>query len=271
MKCEEIKGLIPDYLNGTLKAGIRTQLEEHISGCPGCRQEIEAMNLVWTTMGNIPEEEPDPSMSARFYSMLETYRHGMNSARENVSWIDTVNTWLERWWPRRPVYQIGLTIAVLIFGIGISQWINVSLRKNSEIAQLKEEMAGMRGLVTISLLNQPSAVDRLQGVYMSRMIDEPDDKFLSALVYTLNNDPNVNVRLAAADALQRFSGSERIRTDLVESLSRQTSPLVQITLINLLVELREQKAISAFQKILEDKQSIEPVKERARLGIDTII
>ena len=131
-------------------------------------------------------------------------------------------------------------------------------------------MADMRQLVTLSLLNQSSANERLRGVYMSRDIAEPDDKFLSALVSTLNSDPNVSVRLAAVDALHQFSDFPEVRTDLVTSLPGQTSPLVQISLIDTLVRLRERRALDAFKTIAEDPRSIEPVKKRARMAISTI-
>ncbi|MCE5251126.1 HEAT repeat domain-containing protein [bacterium] len=271
MKCEEIQNLIAEYLSGALDADIRKHFDEHISDCSVCRREFEAMSHVWATMGIIPDEEPASSVRTRFYSMLEVYRYGMSHAPAGKPWVDKLSEWLGNWWPRRPVYQLGLTAAVLIFGIGIGQWMNINNHKNGEIAQLREEMAGMRELVTISLLNQSSAVDRLQGVSMSRLVTEPDEKFLSALFRTLNSDPNVNVRLAVTDALQRFSGSEQVRTRLVESLSSQTSPLVQIALINLLVNLKEQKAVDVFRDLTNDKNTIEPVKVRARMGIDKII
>ena len=55
----------------------------------------------------------------------------------------------------------------------------------------------MRQLVTLSLLQQQSAGDRLQGVNWSYRVEQPDTAVLAALLTTVNHDPNVNVRLAA--------------------------------------------------------------------------
>jgi HEAT repeat protein len=131
-------------------------------------------------------------------------------------------------------------------------------------------MTEMRQLVTLSLLNQPTASERLRGVYMSRDIPELDDKYLTALVTALNSDPSVSVRLAAVDALHQFSDSSDVRTDLVASLPRQTSPLVQISLIDTLVRLREQRAVDVFKTIADNPRSIEPVIKRAKMGMDAI-
>jgi hypothetical protein len=145
---------------------------------------------------------------------------------------------------------------------------NIASQSNGEFERLKTEMTEMRQLVTLSLLNQPTAGERLRGVYMSRDIPEPDDRYLAALVNTLNSDPNVSVRLAALDALQRFSDSSNVRTDLVASLPHQTSPLVQISLIDTLVRLREQRAVDAFKTIADNPRSTEPVIKRAKMGMD---
>jgi hypothetical protein len=102
--------------------------------------------------------------------------------------------------------------------------------------ELREEVRHTRQLVALSLLQQQSASERLKGVDWSNRMTRPDPQVLSALLHTVNYDQNVNVRLAALDALHQSANNEMVRRGLVESLDRQTSPLVQIALIDLLVE-----------------------------------
>jgi HEAT repeat protein len=87
----------------------------------------------------------------------------------------------------------------------------------------------------------------------------------------LDNDPSVNVRLSAIDALYLFAGREQVRTALTASLSRQTSPLVQIALIDLMVSLKEKRAAAALKELLNDKQLIPEVRQRAKSGISQIL
>ena len=102
-------------------------------------------------------------------------------------------------------------------------------------------------------------------------MQDPAPSLIAALLDTLDNDPSVNVRLSAVDALYLFSGREEVRTALTASLSRQTSPLVQIALIDLLVSLKEKQAAAALKKLLADKKIIPEVQQRAQLGISKII
>ena len=271
MDCEKIKKLIPDYIIGNLNPKTKLQVDDHIAECTGCKQEIEDMNCVWSKLEQIPEEEPRPEIRRRFYSMLETYSHGLNYSSEKVSWSDKINTWVEKFLPRRPVFQLGIITAMLIVGMVTGFQLNNSYRTQGEIVQLKDEVREMRQVVTNSLLNQYSAVERIQGLTMSRNIKDPDEQFLSLLLLILNSDPNVNVRLAAVNALSRFTDNSWARTELARSLSLQESPLVQISLIDLLVEIREQRALGVLRTIINDQRSMEEVKKHARWGMQNII
>jgi hypothetical protein len=270
MKCEEIRVLIPDYLSETLDHQVKSRIDEHTLSCVDCRRKIDALALVWSKMEGLPEEEPGPVIRTRFYTMLEAYNHGINNAPQRVSMFERLNERLRTWWPRQPVFQFGVTAIFLFVGLTVGLWVNTASHSTGELERLNQEMTEMRQLVTLSLLNQPTASERLRGVYMGRDIPEPDDRYLAALVTALNSDPSVSVRLAAVDALQRYSDSSEVRTDLVASLPRQTSPLVQISLIDTLVRLREKQAIDAFKTIADNPRSIEPVIKRAKMGMDAI-
>jgi hypothetical protein len=270
MKCEEIRDLILDYLSGALDSRTKSQIDEHTLHCSDCKQEIDAMTLVWEKLGDIREEDPGPSVGSRFYAMLDAYHRGVENAPQKAAWYKRLNGWMGTWWPRQPVFQFCVTAVVLAVGLAVGLRMNTGSPSTEEVVQLRQEMADMRQLVTLSLLNQSSANERLRGVYMSRDITQPDDKFLSALVRTLNSDPNVSVRLAVVDALHQFSDLPEVRTDLVTSLPHQTSTLVQISLIDTLVRLREPRALDAFKTIADDPRSIEQVKKRARMAINTI-
>jgi len=271
MKCERIRELIPDYISGMLDSKTRLQIDSHISECVGCKKEIEKVNLVWSKLEQIPAEEPGPAIRNRFYSMLEAYRQALDYTQENLSRSGRLNKCLGNLLPRRPVFQLGMSVVLLIFGIVIGQQMSSNIHKNGEMTQLEEEVHEMRKMVTNSLLNQSSAIERLQGLTMSRQVRDPDELFLSLLLLTLNSDTNVNVRLAAVDAIKMYSDNPWVRNELVKSLSFQTSPLVQISLIELLAKIREQKALYVLRTLINDQKSIEAVKNRARWGIQQII
>jgi len=57
----------------------------------------------------------------------------------------------------------------------------------------------------------------------------------------------------------------------VRSLERQSSPLVQISIIDLLVEIREQKALKALRFLTRNENANRHVRERAEWGIHQLI
>jgi len=74
----------------------------------------------------------------------------------------------------------------------------------------------MKQMVMLSLLKQQSASERLRGVNWSYQIEQPDEQVLSALLRALDSDPNVNVRLAAVDALQQFARRALVKKGLLD-------------------------------------------------------
>ena len=129
----------------------------------------------------------------------------------------------------------------------------------------------MRQTVAISLLSQPSASARLQGVSYSAAVQRPNTKTLTALVNTLNTDPNSNVRLAAVEALYLFRNQSGVKDSLLNALAVQDSPLVQVALIDLLVEIREQRASEALKALIKNEKLNPDVKKLAEQGIKQLI
>ena len=272
MKCEKITELLPDFLAGYLDSKTKEQITSHIEKCAKCKREIEQFEMTWAKLEQLPEEEPGPAVQERFYSMLEAYQHGMNHSRQpHLSWHEKLGQLFDAVWPRQPAFQMGIALLFLVSGLLAGLSIKTGEFSREELAEMKNEIRETRQLVTLSLLSQPSAIDRLEGVNMSRQIREPNETLISALLTTLNSDQNVNVRMAAVDALYLYSDRPEVREELIKSLSTQLSPLVQISLIDLLVELREKSALDVLKQISEDRQILEPVKKHARKGIEQII
>jgi HEAT repeat protein len=120
------------------------------------------------------------------------------------------------------------------------------------------------------MLQQQSASQRLEGVSWSTRLPEPDPKVMAALFHTLRFDNSVDVRLAALDALGRYAGRPEIRSELLDVLQNQQSPLVQIALIDLLVDLHDKSAMPQFRKFQQDPKLDPTVKKRVDWGIQQL-
>jgi len=182
MKCEKITELLPDFLAGYLDAKTKEQITLHIEECAKCRREIEQFETTWAKLEQLPEEEPGPAVKERFYSMLEAYQQGLDHKHVKVSLLDRLGKLLDIWWPKQPAFQLGIALVFLVFGVFAGLFVDVSKFSNGEIAEMKKEMQDMRNMVTLSLLNQSSSIERLQGLSMSSNIENPDEEFLSVLL-----------------------------------------------------------------------------------------
>jgi hypothetical protein len=149
---------------------------------------------------------------------------------------------------------IGLTLGYILF----------SGRHN---ADLRREVQDMRQMLAVSLLDQRSTTERLRGVNLSYGLENPDNKMIQALLDTLNNDSNINVRLAAVDALYLFYDSPSVREGIIQSLSQQNSPFLQVALVDLLVSVQERQALESFKKLIEANQLDPKVKQKLEQGI----
>ena len=129
----------------------------------------------------------------------------------------------------------------------------------------------MRQMVALSLMQQQSAGERLRGVSWAYRVESSDTEVLSALLSTVNNDQSVNVRMAAVEALHAFGASPVTRTAIVQSIPKQTSPLVQIALIDLLVDLRVTDAAPELKKLSSDETVDALVRERAKAALGKLL
>jgi Sec-independent protein translocase protein TatA len=166
---------------------------------------------------------------------------------------------------------VATALILLVLGVFSGRMIETGKNAGEGMAELRTEISEMRELLTVALMNQSSALERLQGVVMSRGLSTSGSDIPSALIRRLNNDPNVSVRIAAAEALGQYRDHSWVRGELISSLSHQTSPLVQVSLMELLTHMKEEKAAEVFEAIIDNETTMEPVRKTARIGLDNLI
>ena len=248
MNCERFEESLAASLTGSLSGRESQEIESHAAVCAACRAQSSEVRKMWENLGLLPAGEPGPAVRARFYEMLEAYKHGLEQAALPLR--ERVNRWLTGWWPSQPVWQTAVAALCLAAGLVAGYALQRTEKENPRLAQMSEEIRSMRQLVTLSLLQQQSASDRLRGVSWSYRLEGSDSEVLSALLHTMNSDANVNVRLAAVDALYKFSDSGMVRGALRQSLPSQ-SPIVQIALIDMLGAQQDPQTASVFREVLK--------------------
>jgi len=270
MSCEKIREQFAGYLADDIDDTAKSAVRDHIAACAACRSEIEELSAVWTRLGVIPREQPSGRLRESFYAMLEeakrtadaeTAGRGRGRFREFLRGLAAF---------RKPSFVYAFSLALLVVGVGAG-YVLREAGTAGRTAAVHRELQDMRRTIALSMLDRPQASDRIEGVGWSTQLDSPDRKTLQALVDTLDGDPNVNVRLAAVDALYLFRNDPGVKDSLVRSLGKQASPIVQVALIDLLVEIREARAADALRKLLGEARLSPEVKRHAELGLEQIM
>ncbi len=258
---------ISDYLLNELDRMQKAEVDSHLQECSMCREEYDSLLRLWAKLGTMPEEKPGRDARVRFYAMLEAYQEGAKHQEYSSAFGAAVKSLIARFWPSDPLFQVGIAIALLIVGlIGGSRIASPGLEQ-TELSSLRGEVQMMGRLLTVSLLNQQSASERLRGVSWTNQIDQADPQVVTALVKTLKYDSNVNVRLAAVDALGKFVDDPNVRTEVVGALPVQESPLVQIALIDLMVQEGITQSTPVMQRMASDPNLNTVVKKRIEEGM----
>ncbi len=264
---DKLMELLPFYLRGEMSESEAKDFEAKAAAFSDLG-DIRGTQAVWQALTQLPEYEPGPSLRPRFYAMMEAYKAGQRTAPGRRSWSHMFVEHLERWWPRRFVYQFATALAFLL--LGFLAGLSMRAGDGRQIALLRSELYGLREMVATSLLQSQSSSERLRGVNYSYAIDRPGHEMVRTLAEVLNYDPNLNVRLAAADALAQFYDADLAREGLLQSLRHQTSPFLQVAIIGILEEKRERNSIRVLQELQNRENIDQVVKSRAGQAIERL-
>ena len=271
MKCEQIGELLPDYLQESLNEEQNDIVELHMAQCADCRDEV----AIWKKLGLLPVEQPSAASRARFEAMLHAYQTGRSdrvSARfGRAGRAAGSNIWQ---WLRTPVGAVAWSAVLLVIGIFAGSYYGNRptrpIANQDEIAAMHTELTNMRQLVVLSMLQQQSASERLQGVSWSQQEEHLDPQVMSALLHTLRFDGSVDVRLAALNALSRHAGQPQVHKGVLDALQEQQSPLVQVALIDLLTEWRDPDAAQRLRNFEQTPNLNPTVKQRAEWAVSKL-
>jgi hypothetical protein len=268
MKCEEVETKMIDYLDNNLDEGIRQEIEKHLETCERCLDELRDSQQVLNLISQNEMVKPDDSLRINFYHMLHSQIK--KSEERNVSSFRKPLTP----WYNLSRYRIAAGIALLICGTFLGIFIHGELTNSyasNELRQLHSEISDLKRATMFTMLKEESSSDRIQAVSYANDLDNPDEKIIEVLIKTLNYDKNVNVRMAAAYALSKFGDRRAVCDSLVKSLSLQSDPILQVTLINILVERKEKSALRPILEIIANKSTLKEVRAVAENSLRVLI
>ena len=257
----EIKAM--EHLTGAASAADTALFESFLDKNPEYKEKFSELKRSWTLLGQLDAPEPSAQMDDSFFTMLSNALQ-KNKKEESKSMFAGLFGWF------KPQFAFGALFLMVGLGIGYFLASNEEKSSNQVVATDKETEAVRQKLI-LTLLEQPSANQRLQGVGEANKIVAVDEIVIKALLKTLNNDANVNVRLAAVESLTNYVENPLVRQGLVQAIQNQESPIMQITLANLMVALQEKASIEPFKQLLKNQELDTTVKKKIKNSIESII
>lgn len=262
---EQYMSLITDYIDENLSVERKREFDAYVAEGHIDMKEVEALGVLQGKIRSTSEPMPSPSLSEGFYSML-------SDAKVEANKPSLVSRWDQLWQMLIGTNRgrLAFGMAVLIFGVVIGRTLTGSFYQN-QMTELSTQMADMQELMMMSMLEEESVTKRLQGVQMSSELVSSNAEVTNAMFVTLDSDESTNVRMAALNLLAQYADDPAIREGLINSISKQESPLMQVALAELMVELQETKSVDQFNNIIEGEYTPEEVKAMLRESVNKIM
>ncbi|MEP1097002.1 MAG: HEAT repeat domain-containing protein [Cyclobacteriaceae bacterium] len=220
---------------------------------PNCESTLRGIFETWGKLDNLKVPQANSGRRDRFYKMLGDFERENDQKTIPISKLRT-----------HDFSSILKLVAVLIIGIFIgvlSTNYNGSINSDSDPSK---DSAILTSLVS------SSTTERLAALQSIKSIDSPEDQVFEALYQAIINDPNINVRLSSIEAILHFADQPAARSKLIQALVYQDSPIVQMTLAEVIIRLQEEGAIEELRTLLKNNQLDPEVKMHLQETLDTL-
>ncbi len=241
-----------DYLADELPATQRRTVDAALENDPALRAELAELQALLKEVASQPDPTPSARADARFAAALE-------AALADPQQSETSSLARVRSLPRFSYRTMAAAVAILaVFACG---W----YLGNREERSLEKELAATRALM-LELMDNASPSTRIQATTVTLELTVADPVTIGQLGYLLRNDESANVRLAALDALRRFTGSEVARAELLAAMGESPPDVVRFELIETLVRCQEARVLPYLEAIIQSDSLPQPVRDAAQLA-----
>lgn len=255
MNCEEAVQLMPAYLLGDLEREQSQQVLLHLKDCFNCQETEKEIQFLWEGLALVPVQATNPIIRQQFTEMLD--REIAQASQQN-----------QRAEKTRPLFYFVKIAAGLMLLIA-AYFLGKSSQETNSLVQ--ENLIAPQVVLTMALIEDESASKRLQALQNVGQLPQLNEEITKALINKLNNDVQVNVRLAAAEALARFYNHKMARSALLETFKKEKDPMMQIELIQIFVALKEPAAVPIMREVLSRDSIPIYVADQLKLGLSKLL
>ncbi len=267
MHCERVQENFLDW--ETLPPELAAECRAHLENCPTCQREFAAFRETLRQLDALPSASPSAQLREKFYAMLEAEgAAGVNHSAAAFSNSRRIGRtpWYFGW-------ELGAAAALLLGGIAFGYSLGRNAVSTSpqlldtqrQVAELRAKVETMNQVVSYSLAPRAPASQRLQQVVAKAGQD--DDAALTQLLSAMAFDSSTNVRLSALESLYARANERVVREGVLAALPRESSPLVQVAMIDFLTSIHEPEAAAVLQDLERTPTTHEAVRAAAQRAL----
>lgn len=247
-QCENIQDKLADFLDQKLTNEEMNEIKKHIDNCDDCSKEHEEMKKLFFDISEDELEQPSHSLRMNFEEMLAAEKAKLETPviqlQERTSWKSYI--------------RVAASILLVVSAFLIGKFSDSEPKTDPQVAKILTQMESQ------------SASQRIAALDLSEQVETIDTKIIQALIDRLLYDKNTSVRLAAVEALTRFSSLEMVKNALIKSLETDVDPAIQIELIQILAKIQEKRALPLMKKMLDNEDVPEYVKKEVQINMPSI-
>lgn len=123
------------------------------------------------------------------------------------------------------------------------------------IEQVRAEVRQLQHILISGAFHNAPASDRIRAARASAVLGKSTQAgydtglIIQLLAYSLNTDPNIHVRAAAAEALESLADESMARETLLQSLTESQDEMIQLQLVETLTKLEIAGAAGVMQRL----------------------
>ncbi len=261
MNCKESIELMQEYCSGDISKHDLIKLKQHLDICEECHRKFMEIEKLSIAFDHIPNFKPASDSSEFLDDIIREEYNNTDKSRRFTG----IPLWI--------LIPAGIAASIILFfsGFFTGKIQNKQYIEDQEIIALRKEVNETKNLMILNLLEQQSASKRIMAANYAEELEEIKPEVMDALVYSLNNDYSANVRLAALEALSRYTDYPFVRFELIKCFENEKDPIIQLNMINMMVLLNEKSSAYIMQKLIDDEHTPKIVREQAKKGLEILL
>lgn len=238
--CEKATDQLIDLMViGQLDDASFDELCEQYDNCQPILQDLYA---TWSGLDKIEVPAPSQKMHTRFYKSLSEWNPEEEDKKGKIIDLQplfvTGKDFVLRYGVAAGLFLGGLATGMIAFSV-------LNNEQATPYVSIPEETNNVRTVSTTS--------DRLVEIQSLKQ-KTINNKIIDALYQALIKDPSTNVRLSAIEAMLPYANNPDVRQNLINAIPYQTTPIVQLTLAEVMIELEDKTSSEAWHQLLQSEE-----------------